>query len=271
VTRDATLSLLERVVSDALDPGYHELAEHPRPRSTSWVNSVVMAVLVGVMAVLVVAAVLQVRDGAPGEARTRADLASRVSLLSSEVDALEQQVSAVAGQVETYRSDALGGGTDDDALSDELAALEARVGSGPAAGPGVEVVLDDGRPSPAGEGGPDLARVLDTDIQLTVNGLFAAGADAVAVNDQRITVLSPIRSAGEAVLVGFRPLTPPYRVVAVGPTTMADTFDAGPARAELRQLEATYGMQIDVDELERVTVPGRSDLRARYAKEREAS
>ena len=70
---------------------------------------------------------------------------------------------------------------------------------------------------PAGDGGPDLARVLDTDIQLVVNGLFASGAEAVAVNGQRITVLSPIRSAGEAVLVGFRPLTPPYTVTAVGP------------------------------------------------------
>jgi uncharacterized protein YlxW (UPF0749 family) len=256
---------LERVVSDALDPGYHELAEHPRPRPTSWVNSLVMAVLVGVMAVLVVAAVLQVREGAPDDARTRADLASRVAVLSSEVDALEQQVSTVAGQVETYRSEALGGGSDDTALSAELSALEARVGTGPVTGPGVEVVLEDGRPAPAGDGGPDLARVLDTDIQLTVNGLFAAGADAVAVNGQRITVLSPIRSAGEAVLVGFLPLTPPYRVVAVGSATVADAFEAGPARAELRQLEATYGMQVDVDVLDEATVPGRSDLRARYA------
>ena len=75
-------------------------------------------------------------------------------------------------------------------------------------------------PTPAGDGGPDLARVLDTDIQLVVNGLFASGAEAVSVNGQRVTVLSPIRSAGEAVLVGFRPLTPPYEVSAVGPDSL---------------------------------------------------
>jgi uncharacterized protein YlxW (UPF0749 family) len=266
---DASLSLLNRVVEDALDPGYREAAEQPHTRPASWAGSITMAVLVAAIAALVVAAVLQVRAGAPTDARTRADLADRVSALSSEVDALEQQVAGVAVQVEDYRGQALGRGADDQALGEELASLEAQVGASPVSGPGLEVVLDDGRPAPAGEGGPDLARVLDTDIRLTVNGLFAAGADAVAVNDQRITALSPIRSAGEAVLVGFQPLTPPYRVVAVGPASMAADFASGAARQELRQLEATYGMQVDVEQLDETIVPGRSDLRVRYAKGRE--
>jgi uncharacterized protein YlxW (UPF0749 family) len=59
-------------------------------------------------------------------------------------------------------------------------------------------------------------RVRDADLQDVVNGLWAAGAEAVAVDGQRLTALSAIRSAGESVLVDLRPLSPPYTVEAVG-------------------------------------------------------
>jgi uncharacterized protein YlxW (UPF0749 family) len=163
----------------------------------------------------------------------------------------------------------LNGSVSDRALAEEVAALDATVGVAPMSGPGVEVTLSDGPPALAGDDGPDLARVLDTDVQLVVNGLFASGAAAVAVNGQRITALSPIRSAGEAVLVGFRPLTPPYVIAAVGPNDLADAFASGSARAELSQLEAAYGMGVEVIAQQNVTVPGRGDLQLRYAKKGE--
>jgi uncharacterized protein YlxW (UPF0749 family) len=109
--------------------------------------------------------------------------------------------------------------------------------------------------------------VLDTDIQLVVNGLFASGADAVSVNGQRVTVLSPIRSAGEAVLVGFRPLTPPYVVNAVGPDSLGTTFEESSARQELAGLESAYGIGVDVSQQDDLTVPARLDLQVRYARE----
>ena len=104
-------------------------------------------------------------------------------------------------------------------------------------------------------------------MQLVVNGLFAAGADAVSVNGQRVTVLSPIRSAGEAVLVGFRPLTPPYVITAVGSESLTADFESSSARSELAGLEATYGMGVEVTSLDDATVPARSDLNVRYAEE----
>ena len=65
-----------------------------------------------------------------------------------------------------------------------------------------------------------------------VNGLWAAGAEAVAVNGQRLTALSAIRSAGDAILVDYRPLTRPYVVVAIGdPRTLQSRFVAGAGRA----------------------------------------
>jgi uncharacterized protein YlxW (UPF0749 family) len=268
---DASLSLLNRIVAEALDPGYREAAGRGPSRPLDWRHSLVLAVAIGLLATLVVAAVLQVRQGAPSADQTRAELADRVVAESQALDTTEARVSTLFARVESLQTKALGGTEADRALSAEADALSAAVGLAPVSGSGVEVVLDDGPPAPAGEGGPDLARVLDTDVQLAVNGLFAAGATAVAVNDQRITSLSPIRSAGSAVLVGFRPLVPPYRVTAVGPDGLAEAFAQGSARSQLGDLELSYGMQVDVSPKSDLTVPGRSDLQVRYLRKGEGS
>ena len=70
----------------------------------------------------------------------------------------------------------------------------------------------------------DQGRVTDRDLQTLVNEVWAAGAEAVTVNGQRLTALSAIRSAGDAVLVDFRPLNPPYTCAPSGPDTMRDAF-----------------------------------------------
>ena len=49
--------------------------------------------------------------------------------------------------------------------------------------------------------------------------------------DQRaaVTAVSAIRSAGEAILVDYRPLSPPYRISAIGdPDTLQTRFSDGP-------------------------------------------
>ncbi|MCJ7832396.1 MAG: DUF881 domain-containing protein [Actinobacteria bacterium] len=261
---DASLSLLRRLVDDALDPGYHEAADRGDRRGADWRHSVAFGFAIAVTAALAVAAVLQVRAGAPGEGRTRAELTERVRVTTASVEAMDARLGSLNSEVDALRLAALDGSSSDGTLAEEVSALEAEVGVTAVEGPGVEVVMDDGPPAPVDENGPDLARVLDTDIQLVVNGLFAAEADAVAVNGQRITALSPIRSAGEAVLVGFRPLVPPYTIVAVGPAGLASSFESGQARAELGKLEAAYGIRVDVVPEENLSVPGRGDLQLRY-------
>ena len=264
---DASLSLLQRLVDDAMDPGYRRAAESAARPQKGVRHSVAIGVLVGLLAFLVVAAVLQVRAGAPSDGSTRAELIDRVEDFTTSLTALEGQVDGLAAEVKQAQTDGLAGTDADQALAEQARQLEASVGGAAVTGSGAFITLQDGPPTPAGDGGPDLARVLDTDVQLVVNGLFASGADAVSVNGQRVTVLSPIRSAGEAVLVGFRPLTPPYEVSAVGPDALVDDFESSVARNELAGLEAAYGIGVDVSSQEEISVPGRADLSVRYAEE----
>ena len=101
-----------------------------------------------------------------------------------------------------------------------------------------------------------------------MNGLWEAGAEAVDINGQRLTSLTAIRGAGDAVLVNYRPLVRPYVISAIGdPTTLGALFEAGPAGVELEVLRQTYGVRYDLESRRAVTVPGEAGVQVRYAKE----
>lgn len=63
---------------------------------------------------------------------------------------------------------------------------------------------------------PELYIVHDDDIRLLVNELRAGGAEAIAINGERITATSEIRCVGPTILVNLNRLTPPYVVDCVG-------------------------------------------------------
>jgi uncharacterized protein YlxW (UPF0749 family) len=107
--------------------------------------------------------------------------------------------------------------------------------------------------------------VRDADLQDVVNGLWAAGAEAVAVDGQRLTALSAIRSAGESVLVDLRPLSPPYVVEAVGDASRLEVrFVDGPSGRRLTTLASLYGIRFEVSRADELDLPaaGTPDLRA---------
>ena len=129
-------------------------------------------------------------------------------------------------------------------LANEIQALELASGYAPVEGPGAVVTLTDA-PVEEGSEAEDVERVLDTDVQRTVNGLWSAGAEAIAVNGQRLTAQSAIRSAAGAILVNYRPLKPPYLVQAIGPRDLADRFARTPDAEALRTVSAQYGIGLD--------------------------
>ena len=86
---DASLSLLRRLVDDSLDPGYRAAADRSQPTPAGWRHSAVFAIAIGLTAALVTAAVLQVREGAPSDGRTRAELTERVVRATALVEGLD--------------------------------------------------------------------------------------------------------------------------------------------------------------------------------------
>lgn len=272
VRQDASLSLLHRIMDDSLDPSYAEVArrrasgELPmRRRSMRLAVGIVLAVL-GLLASVLVG---QTWHGQADAARSHAALADRVAEAAALNDRRVTAVERLALEVDELQRAALAGRGDADRRSQQLAVLEHAAALAAVTGPGVEVVLDDGPDSPVEGGGPDVARVLDRDLQLAVNGLLAAGAEAVSVNDRRITATAAIRSAGDAILVGFRPLTRPYVVRAIGdPRTLEARFVESTAGRQLRALADTYAMTFTTSTADQLTLPGEAATPVRYASPR---
>ena len=262
--RADSMSLLRQIYDDALEPEYEAArargGRRPSRRSTTFVWAVVLSLFAAMLTAV------WANSGAPEAVTARARLVVQVQNQTAAVDRLSEKVNQQQVAVAQLRDAALAQSLEGAGLSSSVAQLQLAAGQTAVTGPGVHVDMDDGPPTSSEPGGTDLARVLDQDVRMAVNGLFAAGAEAVAVNGQRITSLTSIRSAGGAILVGYRPLTPPYVITAIGsPATMAARFAVGADASALRDLAATYGMRFDVTSSAEVTVPGGTDATLRYA------
>jgi uncharacterized protein YlxW (UPF0749 family) len=145
-------------------------------------------------------------------------------------------------------------------------------------GPGVKLVVDDAKDTDQGGGGPrettgftDTGRVRDRDMQRVVNGLWQSGAEAIAINGQRLTALSAIRAAGDAILVDNKPLVPPYTVLAVGDGKRLSTaFEDSADGQYLRALKDTFDIRTSTSVQDEVRLPAAPSLIVRTAEPKAA-
>lgn len=268
------MSLLTNLMDNSLDGGYAEAAaRRATTGGTRWRPGWLLAVgLLGVGLLLATAAA-QVRDRAPAAAQARAALTKEIDRRTAATDRLEVQLDQLRASVAKGRQDALRLTTSGSELAARLANLETATGAGPVVGPAVVVRIEDAptNDSAAADGDPRAGdanrqgRVSDRDLQTIANELWAAGAEAIAINGQRLTALSAIRSAGEAVLVDFRPLSPPYDVVAVGDASSVQAAFAEGFGGSYLQVLKGYGITYSIDTKKRVRLPASGGLTVRYA------
>lgn len=243
-------ALLDALVADATTDDYKIDARESGPMLR------VAAPLTAAIIAVVVLATLRSTDAAAGQnLLTRQALLARVEKADNRVAALEvAQLEAQYDLQAAERSVLTGTSLGDQALA-RVARLRAAAGYDAARGRGVEVELADA------PGQTQAGRVIDRDLQVVVNSLWQAGATAIAINDRRLTATSAIRSAGDAILVNYRPLVPPYRVRAISPDNdaLAGAFRDSLAGLMLEDLEARYGIVWDVRTLGRITIPAATD------------
>ena len=99
-----------------------------------------------------------------------------------------------------------------------------------------------------------------------VNELWHDGAEAIAVNDIRLTPTSAIRFAGEAVLVDFLPITSPYTVRAVGNAgDLVTAFAQSDVASRYHTLVSADGIGFSFDEKKKLTLPAGTSVTPRFA------
>lgn len=141
----------------------------------------------------------------------------------------------------------------EEALRVEVAEMMRFAGLSQVSGPGVELVIQI-NPEPAAPGTVHaLQEIKDLHLLNIVNELYCAGSEAIAINGQRITAVSEVRQAGSHINVNRTPLSPPYRIIAIGDAS------ALKGRLELQGGMADYlneyGISVEVQEKSKVVVP----------------
>jgi uncharacterized protein YlxW (UPF0749 family) len=236
-----------------------------------WLWQALAALLI---ATVFAAAVAQARSVAPG-VRTAQQLLVR-SVRSTESDAakLGQQRSALSTQVDDVQRRALAANAEGQRLLSRLDALSLAAASKPVSGPGLTVTITDPGVSPNLS---DVSKqrvtgsrqiILDRDLQLVVNSLWASDAEAISVGGVRIGPNVTIRQAGGAILVDNTPTRSPYTILAVGPPrSMRDVFDHSPGLQRLRLLESSYGVVVTVNLADGLSLPAGSVRDVKFAKQ----
>jgi uncharacterized protein YlxW (UPF0749 family) len=204
-------------------------------------------------------AIAQTQIQASENSITRDALVQRVVAADRRVQVLEATVLTAQNNLLNAEAAALAGTSLGDQARSRLERLRIATGQTEVFGNGVTVTIDDAPLDPLVTDTPP-GRVIDRDLQKIVNGLWQAGATDIAINGRRITPTSAIRAAGEAILVNYRPMSPPYVVSAIGPDAdkLAGRFRDNPAGLLLEELEAKYGVIWELQRVGNISLPAAS-------------
>ena len=181
----------------------------------------------------------------------------RTAALESRLAQLRAQVAAIAASAGSVTLQELRSATD---------RIGTASGTTDVTGPGLLVRLTDAASQDQSTNQAD-SKIQDVDIQAVVNALWAAGAEAIAVNGQRLVSTTAIRNAGGAVLVNFRVLTSPYVVSSIGDVNaMLSSFNASDVARRFRTWQQVYGLGFSVEQPGDIQIPAfAGSLHFRYA------
>ena len=261
--RSLGASLLDQVLAETLDPAYAQAAaarsareaegESPGPGRPGWLRrwrgQLLVALTLLLAGLLASITYGQAAAGAEGREEARQALRDDIAASSETTDDLVGQLDELTAEVTRTRERALAASSVGQRALTQLARAEQAAGVVPVSGPGMQVTMDNAPPAtdsdPVG-GSAEVAQpgiVQDGDLQLVANALWAAGAEAVSINGQRIGATTAIRQAGQAILVDLHPVAAPYVVSAIGdPQDLRNGFLRSPEASLLVKLTTDYGV-----------------------------
>lgn len=231
---DASMELLNYIQRDTVDPEYARQASgHGRQSRT---RAPILVIAVGLVAGLMFATSgLGAGRGAEGAVSERNELLGQIDQVEQRNRQLRVQADELSGQIQQLEADRLGPGLQPD--------QSAVVWSGAVAvsGPGVLLTINENAREAKGV-------LVDQDLREVVNGLWLAGAEAIAINGHRLSARTAIRQAGSAVTVDYRSMTTPYRIEAIGEAAqLTSAFKENSGGAWLRFLRLNYGVSWTIE------------------------
>jgi uncharacterized protein YlxW (UPF0749 family) len=271
-TRAEPARLLVELVNNHLDPGYAAAAERRKTDATPhWYDRPAVVAGCFLIGLLLGAAYIHTHRGAPEAAKVHDRLVQRVRSAQHGAEGLEAEVNDLENELAKLQGRALPKGGQ---LVTGLDLARLQAGLVAVSGPGLTVTLREpsapsATPTPGRGGSGSIAAthiLTDRDVRSVVNELWRDGAEAISVNDVRLTPTSAIRFAGEAVLVDFQPITSPYEVRALGNADELSTnFAESTVASRYQTLTGVQHIGFSFTDSEHLTLPASAPVKLRYA------
>jgi uncharacterized protein YlxW (UPF0749 family) len=189
----------------------------------------------------------------------RSDLVDLVRAQDHDVREKAAAVQQLQGEVDALTAKAAPGNASVARLRAQAAGLELTAGMRPVAGPALSVSLDDSKRSlsslPTERTADDLV-VHQQDVQNVVNALWAGGAEAMMLQDQRVISSSAVRCVGNTLILQGRVYSPPYVIQAIGDVSgMRAALDRSKEIADYLDYVEAVGVGYEVTSKGQVTFP----------------
>ena len=186
----------------------------------------------------------------------RSPLVETARGLQADQDRLKAQIADLNAQIRSLQQDSVGSSQTVADLNRRLE--QAREAAGLVAYEGTGIVLqltDSTAPPPPGANQADYL-VSGRDIRSVVEELWLAGAEAVAVNGERVVGTTAILDIGGSILANSAYLAPPYDVAAIGPPDLYTRLSAAEGFADFVRARAqTFGIRVRFAELADLSIP----------------
>jgi uncharacterized protein YlxW (UPF0749 family) len=187
-------------------------------------------------------------------------VAATIARLEAEQAELKARIADMRRRIGELQSSSTQGASSQNEVNGRIE--QARIGSGMTAleGPGIVATLNDSTDStvPPNED-PANYIIHDYDLRDVLNALWAAGAEAISLNGERLVSTSSLYCVGTTILCNATRLSPPYEVRAIGdPGALEAAVRNSPQMEKLNQRALIYDIPITVEQRERVEVPAYS-------------
>jgi len=186
----------------------------------------------------------------------RAPLIETALDLQRQQEALSAQVLSLREQIQALEQAGEGTNAAIRLINSELEDARLAAGLIPLRGTGVIFQLEDSFAPPGADANDVDYLVSARDLRTMVEELWVGGAEAIAINGERIVPTTSIIDIGGVILANSAYLSPPYQIAAIGPEDLYERVVGSPGFADfVRARQEAYGIRIGYLEPEEVDVP----------------
>ncbi len=201
--------------------------------------------------------------------RYNAPLLDAASSLQNEQNTLKSQLADLRAQLDDIQRGAASQSTASRDLQARVEELRAAAGLTERTGDGVLITLDDARStSPAQTSNVDKSICHSTDLTDIVNAAWRGGAQAIAINGERVVGSTSVYCVGSTIMVNGTLMSPPFAVAVIGSQNdLLAAYDDPNELRDIKQRRDVYGLGFHVERSSGLKLPPYAGaLNVRYAR-----